>query len=56
MEIKPMELVKVQGLASMLLEGNEKALNMDKKESPKMVAIFIDELERHEWLYVDIVY
>jgi hypothetical protein len=46
MEIKPTKLVKVQGLARMFVEGNERDLNMNEEETPKMVVVILDEITR----------
>jgi hypothetical protein len=56
LEIKPTTLIKWKGLAQMLMEGNERALNMNKKNSPKMVSVVIEELEGHEWYAYSVYY
>lgn len=49
LDIRPTKLVKGQGLAKMLVEGNEKTLNVN------VVSNVLDNLEKHEW-YMDIIY
>jgi len=46
LEIWPTKTVKGQGLAKMLTEGNEKALDIGGLE---MVSIVLDEMEHHNW-------
>jgi hypothetical protein len=54
LEIKPTKLIKGQGLAQMMVEGNEVSLGM--KEDPcHMISIVLEKLEHHDW-YVDIIY
>jgi hypothetical protein len=55
MDIRPTKLVKGQGLAKMLVEGNERALDMSDEPNPEMIVAVTNELEKHEW-YLDIVY
>lgn len=42
LEIMLTQLVKGQGLARMLREGNEKALNLERKDGPKITLVFIE--------------
>jgi hypothetical protein len=47
-------LIKGQGLAQMMAEGNEVSLGM--KEDPcHMISMMLEELEHHDW-YEDIMY
>ena len=57
LEIKPTKLIKGQGLAQMLTEGNEKALGLVNQISQTDQDMFSElrELEQHEW-YSDIIY
>ena len=57
LEIKPTKLIKGQGLAKMLTQGNEKALgiichNSDPEQS---VSDKLQRLEQHSW-YTDIIF
>jgi hypothetical protein len=52
LEIKPTKIIKGQGLAKMLAESNEEAIEMGEKEQ---INIVISELEGDEW-YLDIIY
>ena len=57
LEIKPTKLIKGQGLAKILTQGNEKDLGIICKNSdPKQsVSDKIHRLEQHPW-YVDIIF
>ena len=57
LEIKPTKLIKGQGLAQMLTEGNEKALGLINQISQTGQDMFSElrKLEQHEW-YSDIIY
>jgi hypothetical protein len=57
LEIKPTKLVKGQGLAQMLTEGNEQALDIVCQNSqPGLVlSAKLQELEQHQW-YLDIIF
>jgi hypothetical protein len=52
LEIKPTKIIKGQGLAQMLTESNQEAIQMGESEQ---VNVMISELEHDEW-YSDIVY
>jgi hypothetical protein len=52
LEIKPTKIIKGQGLAQMLTEINQEAIQMGENEQ---VNVMISELEHDEW-YSDIVY
>jgi hypothetical protein len=55
LEVKPTKLVKGQGLAQMLIEGNEQALGIVCQSSSPVVSTMLQRLEQHDW-YSDIVY
>jgi hypothetical protein len=51
LEIKPTKLIKGQGLAQMMEEGNEVSLGM--KEDPfHMISMVLEELECHDWYVI----
>jgi hypothetical protein len=52
LEIKPTKIMKGQGLAQMLTESNQEAIQMGESEQ---INVMISELEHDEW-YSDIVY
>jgi hypothetical protein len=52
LEIKPSKIIKGQGLAKMLTEGNQEAIEVGEKEH---VNVVIREIENDEW-YSDIIY
>jgi hypothetical protein len=52
LEIKPTKIIKGQGLAQMLTESNQEAIQMGESEK---INVMIGELEHDEW-YSDIVY
>jgi hypothetical protein len=52
LEIKPTKIIKGQGLAQMLVESNQEAIQMGESEQ---INVMISELEHDEW-YSDIVY
>jgi hypothetical protein len=52
LEIKPTKIIKGQGLAQMLTEGNEEAIHLGES---KQINIIVSELEHDEW-YADIIY
>jgi hypothetical protein len=52
LEIKPTKIVKGQGLAQMLTESNQEAIQMGEREQINMV---VSELEHDEW-YSDVIY
>jgi transposase InsO family protein len=52
LEIKPTKIIKGQGLAQMLTESNQEAIQMGESEQ---INVMISELEHDEW-YSDIVY
>jgi hypothetical protein len=45
LEIRPTKLVKGQGLARILTERNEKALNLDKEDGPEMALAVLEAIE-----------
>jgi hypothetical protein len=57
LEIKPTKLIKGQGLAQMLTEGNEQALDLVCQNSQARPALSpeLQRLEQHEW-YADIIF
>jgi transposase InsO family protein len=57
LEIKPTKLIKGQGLAQMLTEGNEQALDLVCQNSQSRPALSseLQKLEQHQW-YVDIIF
>ena len=57
LEIKPTKIIKGQGLAQMLTESNQEAIQMGESEqtSSEQVNVVTSELEHDEW-YSDIVY
>jgi hypothetical protein len=52
LEIKPIKIVKGEGLAQMPIESNQEAIQMGEREQINMV---VSELEHDEW-YFDIIY
>ena len=54
LEIQPTILIKGRGLAQLMVEGNEEALDLQEGPLP-MVSAIIEELEQCEWSK-DIVY
>jgi len=46
LEIKPTKIIKGQGLAKVLIEGNERAINIG---CPSMISTILEELEHHDW-------
>jgi hypothetical protein len=57
LEIKPTKLIKGQGLAQMLTEGNEQALNLvcQNSQAGPTLSPELQKLEQHEW-YADIIF
>ena len=57
LEIKPTKLIKGQGLAKMLTQGNEKALGIicQNSDSEQSVSDELQRLEQHPW-YTDIIF
>jgi hypothetical protein len=52
LEIKPTKIIKGQGLAQMLTESNQEAIQMGESEQ---INVVVSELEHDEW-YSDIIY
>jgi hypothetical protein len=52
LEIKPINIIKGKGLAQMLTESNNEAIQLGENEQ---VNVIVSELEHDEW-YVDIIY
>jgi hypothetical protein len=52
LEIKPSKIIKGQGLAKMLTESNQEAIEMGEKEQ---INVVVSEIENDEW-YSDIIY
>jgi hypothetical protein len=52
LEIKPSKIIKGQGLAKMLTESNQEAIEMGEKEQ---INVVISEIEDDEW-YSNIIY
>ena len=57
LEIKPTKLIKGQGLANMLTQGNEKALGIicQNSDPTQSVSDELQRLEQHPW-YTDIIF
>jgi len=57
LEIKPTKLIKGQGLAQMLTEGNEQVLDLVRQNSQSRRALSseLQKLEQHQW-YADIIF
>jgi hypothetical protein len=51
LEIKPTKLVKGQGLAWMLAEGNEQALGIVSQSNSPVVSTTLQKLKQHDWYY-----
>jgi hypothetical protein len=52
LEIKPSKIIKGQGLAKMLTESNQEAIEMGEREQ---INVMVSEIENDEW-YSDIIY
>ena len=52
LEIKPIKIIKGQGMAQILIESNQEAIQMGESEQ---INVVVNELEHDEW-YSDIIY